>query len=110
MNECTHSKIWMKCPKTGFVGLMRVVAAVCASVAKFSEGIGMTVERTFALMAIATGQQRKKSTRKADQLRLKKSERQVKDSIKQTRHARKMAARATTRATEASCSYSTGSF
>ncbi|KAK2156224.1 hypothetical protein NP493_1988g00014 [Ridgeia piscesae] len=41
---------------------MRVVAAVCASVAEFNEGIGMTVERTFALMAIATGQQRKKLT------------------------------------------------
>ena len=47
-NECIHSKIWTKCPKTGFVGLMRVVAAVCASVAEFNEGIGMTVERTFA--------------------------------------------------------------
>ena len=30
-NECIHSKIWTKCPKTGFVGLMWVVAAVCAS-------------------------------------------------------------------------------
>ncbi|KAK2180015.1 hypothetical protein NP493_462g02027 [Ridgeia piscesae] len=56
----------MKCPKTEFVGLMRVVAAVCASVAEFNEGIGMTIERTFALMAIPTGQQRKKSARKAD--------------------------------------------
>ena len=57
-NECIHSKIRMKCPKTGFVRLMRVVAAVCASVAEFNEGIGMTVERTFALMAIPSGQQR----------------------------------------------------
>ncbi|KAK2152643.1 hypothetical protein NP493_2432g00007 [Ridgeia piscesae] len=72
---------------------MRVVAAVCASVAEFNEGIGMTVERTFALMAIPTGQQRKKSARKADQLHLEKAERQVKDSSKQARHARKMAAK-----------------
>jgi len=109
-NESIHSKIWTKCPKTGFVGLMRVVTAVCASVAEFNEGIGMTVERTFALMAIPSGQQRKKSARKADQLRLKKAERQVKDSSKQARHARKMAARATTRATTASSSYSAGAF
>ena len=109
-NECIHSKIWTKCPKTGFVGLMRVVAAVCASVAEFNEGIGMTVERTFALMAIPTGQQRKKSARKADQLHLEKAERQVKDSSKRARHARKMAARATTRATAASSSYSAGAF
>jgi hypothetical protein len=109
-NECIHSKIWTKCPKTGFVGLTRVVAAVCASVAEFNEGIGMTVERTFALMTIPTGQQRKKSARKANQLRLKKAESQVKDSSKQARHARKMAVRATTRATAASSSYSTGAF
>ena len=93
-------------PKDGFVGLMWVVAAVCASAAEFNEGIGMTVERTFVLMAIPSGQQRKKSARKADQLHLKKVERQVKDSSKQARHARKMAARATIRATAASSSYS----
>ena len=43
-NECIHSKVWTKCPKTGFVGLMRVVAAVCAAVAEFDEGIGVTIE------------------------------------------------------------------
>ena len=28
-NETLHSKVWRKCPKTGFVGLMRVVSATC---------------------------------------------------------------------------------
>ena len=78
-NECIHFKVWLKCPKTGFVGLMRVVAAVCAAVAEFNEGIGATIERTFRLMDIPSGKQRKKSARKADQLRLKKSLRQAED-------------------------------
>ena len=54
-NECIHSKVWLKCPKTGFVGLMRVVAAVCAAFAEFNEGIGVMIEQTFNLIDIPTG-------------------------------------------------------
>ena len=66
----------------------------------------MTVERMFALMAIPSEQQRKKSAEKADQLRLKNSGRLVKDSSKQARHFRKKAARASA----ASSSYLAGAF
>ena len=38
-NESLHSKIWAKCPKTGFVCVHRVLAATCAAVAEFNSGV-----------------------------------------------------------------------
>ena len=88
-NECIHSKVWMKCPKTGFIGLLRVIAAVCASVAEFNEAIEGTITCTFRLMDIASGTRRKASALKADQMHLKKSLHQAKDSSKWASQARK---------------------
>ena len=37
-NESLYAKIWANCPKTGFVGLTHVVAAMCSAVAEFNQG------------------------------------------------------------------------
>ena len=54
-NESLHSKVWLKWPKTGFVGLMRVVAATCLAIAEFNQGIGSMVTRSYAIMGLQCG-------------------------------------------------------
>ena len=44
-NEILHSKVWAKCPKTGFVGLQRVLSATCAAVTEFNSGVEVTMRR-----------------------------------------------------------------
>ena len=54
-NESPHSKVWAKCPKTGLVGFQRVVAATCAAIAEFNQGVESTVARTYDTMAMDSG-------------------------------------------------------
>ena len=47
-NESLHGKVRAKCPKTGFVGLQRVLFATCLAVAEFNSGAQTTVEQSWA--------------------------------------------------------------
>ena len=55
-NECLDSKIWAKCPKTGFVGLQRVLFSTCCAVGEFNNGGLATVEELYGAMGLATAQ------------------------------------------------------
>ena len=90
-NESLHSKVWAKCPKTGFVGYQRVVAATCAAIAEFNQGVESTVVRTYDIMAMDTGINTRLSAAKADDRRLQQSRRQVLDSTRVARLARVVA-------------------
>ena len=90
-NESLHSKVWLKCPKTGFVGLMRVCAATCLAIAEFNQGIGSTVTRSYAIMGLQCGSRLKVSAAEADSRRLQESVRQVQASTMEARRARKVA-------------------
>ena len=81
-NESLHSKVWLKCPKTGFVGLMRVCAATCLAIAEFNQGFGSTVTRSYAIMGLQCGSRLKVSAAEADSRRLRESVRQVQASTK----------------------------
>ena len=86
-NESLHSKVWLKCPKTGFVGLMRVCAATCLAIAEFNQGIGSTVTRSYAIMGLQCGSRLKVSAAEADNRQLRESVRQVQASTMEARRA-----------------------
>ena len=90
-NESLHSKVWRKCPKTGFVGRTRVVAATCSAVAEFNQGVMSTVTRSQKVMGMPGGIRMRMSAAKADSRRLKQSVRQMEASTKEARLARKVA-------------------
>ena len=48
-NESLHSKVWAKCPKTGF---HRVLSATCAVVAEFNVGVAATMRHMCEVMGI----------------------------------------------------------
>ena len=104
-NESLHSKIWAKCPKTGFVGLTRVLAAMCGAVAEFNQGVELTAARLFSVMGMTSGSQLQLSAAKADERRLEKSRHQVLDSTREARRARTVA-----RAHAKDASYQAGAF
>ncbi|MEG7524040.1 MAG: hypothetical protein M3H12_13215, partial [Chromatiales bacterium] len=107
-NESLHSKIWAKCPKTGFVGLQRVLSATCAAVAEFNSGVEVTMRRLCDAMGIASGERLVASAEKADRKRLRGAEQQAQASTKAARRARRV-----TRAAEADASasdYAAGAF
>ena len=104
-NESLHSKVWAKCPKTGFVGFQRVVAATCAAIAEFNQGVESTVARTYDTMAMDSGINLRLSAAKADARRLQQSRRQVMDSTRAARLARVVA-----RAHAQEADYAAGAF
>ena len=104
-NESLHSKVWAKCPKTGFVGYQRVVAATCAAIAEFNQGVKSTVVRTYDIMAMDTGINTRLSAAKADDRRLQQSRRQVLDSTRVACLARVVA-----RANAQEADYAPGTF
>ena len=107
-NESLHSKIWAKCPKTGFVGLQRVLSSTCAAVAEFNSRVEVTMRRLCDTMGIASGERLIASAKKADRKRLHEAERQAEASTKTMRQARM-----TTRAASAEASasdYAAGEF
>ena len=73
-NESLHARVWAKCPKTGFVGMQRVLFATCL----YSE------------MSMPTGTYLIVSGEKADRMRLKQSLRQAEARTKEVRRARKL--------------------
>ena len=91
MNESLHAKVWEKCPKTGFVGLQRVVAATCYATAEFNQGFESAVARSYAAMGMKVGSHTMASAGKADAKRLRQSIRQVEESTQAARRARKAA-------------------
>ena len=107
-NESLHSKVWAKCPKTGFVGLQRVLSATCAAVAEFNSGVEVTMRRLCDAMGIASGTRLIASAEDADRRRLLEAERQTEASTKTARHSRRIARAA---AAEASTrDYAAGEF
>ena len=54
-NESLRSKVWRKCPKTGFVGRTRVVAATCTAVAEFNQGVMSTVTHSQEVKDMSSG-------------------------------------------------------
>ena len=90
-NESLHSKVWLKCPKTGFVGLMRVCAATCLAIVEFNQGIGSMVMRSYAIMGLQCGSRLKVSAAEADSRQLRESVRQMQASTMEAHRARKVA-------------------
>ena len=107
-NESLHSKVWAKCPKTGFVGINRVVSSTCAAVAEFNSGVEATMRHLCRVMGVTPGLRLLGSAEKVDIRRCQQAERQVAASSKAARRARRVA-----RAAEAESSaadYAAGSF
>ena len=50
LNESLHSVVWRKCPKTGFVGLSRVVFATSAVVSEFNSDLKATLQMAYNVM------------------------------------------------------------
>ena len=88
-NESLHAKVWTKCPKTGIVGLQRVIAATCYATAELNQGFGSVVAHSYAAMGMKVGSHTMASAGKADAKRLRQSIRQVEESTNAARHARK---------------------
>ncbi|KAI0225873.1 L-2-hydroxyglutarate dehydrogenase, mitochondrial [Lamellibrachia satsuma] len=80
-NETLHSKVWRKCPKTGFVGLMRIVSATCLAIAEFNQGVVSTVTRSYDIMGISGGSRLRISAAKADSRRQQQSVQQVQEAV-----------------------------
>ena len=89
-NESLHARVWAKCPKTGFVGMQRVLFATCLAVSEFNSGALTTVEQLYSEMGMPTGTHLIASGEKADSKRLKKSLRQAESRTKEVRRARKL--------------------
>ena len=106
-NESLHSKVWAKCPKTGFVCIHRVLSATCTAVAEFNVGVAATMRHQCEIMGVAPGQQLLASAEKTDARRLRQAEHQVEASTKEARRARRVARAAEAQST---ADYAAGSF
>ena len=104
-NESLHSKVWRKCPKTGFVGLQRVQTATATAVAEFNVGVKETLRHLCDAMGVETGRYLLSSATKADAARVRQAERQAAASTKDARTTRRLAR---TRAADAD--YAPGAF
>ena len=89
-NESLHARVWAKCPKTGFVGMQRVLFAACFTVPEFNSCALTTVEQLYSEMSMPTGTYLIVSGEKADRMRLKQSLRQAEARTKEVRRARKL--------------------
>ena len=65
-NKGLHSKVWAKCPTTGFVCVHRVPSATCAAVAEFNVGVAATMRHLCEVVGVAQGQQLMASAEKTD--------------------------------------------
>ena len=106
-NECLHSKVWAKCPKTSFVGYQRAVIATSAAVAEFNGGIELSLRRMCAAMGVVSGERLVVSAVKADGRRLLQSQHQVTASTREARRAKKVAK---ARSQDTGTEYSAGAF
>ena len=106
-NESLHSKIWGKCPKTGFVGLERLTAASCSAICEFNSGVELAIRKLCDAMDIMPGTRMVASAQKADAQRLRQSLRQAQVSTKEARRARKVARAARQ---DSSTGYAPGAF
>ena len=104
-NESLHSKVWRKCPKTGFVGLQRVEAATSSAVAEFNVGVKATMQHLCDAMGVETGQRLLDSASKADAIRVRQARRQTAGATRESRLARRLV-----RSREADSDYAAGAF
>ena len=77
-------------PKTGFVGMQRVLFAACFTVSEVNSGALTTVEQLYSEMSMPTGTHLIVSGEKADRMRLTQSLRQAEARTKEVRRARKL--------------------
>ena len=96
-NESLHSKVWLKCPKTSFVGLECVVSATCSSVAEFNAGVEATMRHLCDVMHVPSGVHLLSSAQKADRLCLSQAKHQVAAATQVARRARRVARAAASR-------------
>ena len=89
-NESLHSKVWTKCPKTGFVGMLRVIGATCAAISEFNQGVASSVARVYEAMGLKRGSCLKASAEKADYRRERDAHRRSLQRSKAARRARKL--------------------
>ena len=77
--ESLHSKIIQrgKCPKTGFVGLKRLTAAVCSATCRFNSGVELAIRKLCDAMDIMSGTRMVASAQKANAQRPRQSLRQA---------------------------------
>ena len=87
-NESIHSKVWAKCPKTGFACVHRVRSATCAAVAEFNVEVAATVRHLCDVMGIAPGEELLASAKRRDARRPQQAELQMEASTKEARRAR----------------------
>jgi hypothetical protein len=90
-NECLHSMIWSKCPKTNLFGLERVQACVALAVGEFNNGTKKTTEKTLATSGLLFGKFSKKISFTLDKDRLTKSNKRDEDRDSHSRQKRKQA-------------------
>ena len=108
-NESLHSVVWIKYPKTKFVGLERVVSATCSAVSQFNAGIKVTMKSLCEVMQVPSGAHLLASAEKADRQRLQQSKRQTVTASKEARQAR-LVARTRAAAAATSTNYAAGEF
>ena len=110
-NESLHSKVWAKCPKTGFVSLNRVMAATCSAISEFNSGVEVTMTRLCRAMRIVPGCHLLASAEKADCQRVSKSRFREAAATKAARRARRLdRLRNADSATAATADYAAGQF
>ena len=106
-NECLHSKVRAKCPKTSFVGYQRAVIATSAVVAELNGGIELSLRRMYGVMGIVSGERLVMSAVKTDGRRLLQSQHQVTASTREARRAKRVAK---ARSQDTGTEYSAGAF
>ena len=87
-NESIHSKVWAKCPKTGFACVHRVRSATCAAVAEFNVEVAATMRHLCDVMGIAPGEELLASAKRRDARRPQQAELQMEASTKEARRSR----------------------
>ena len=107
-NEFLHAKVWAKCPKTGIVGLQRVLLVTCLAVAEYNSGVKEMTEQLYGAMGMTPGPHLTASGEKADQRRLRQSLRQTESRTKEARRARRLYVRQA--AGSSALDYASGAF
>ncbi|XP_046339365.2 uncharacterized protein LOC125381038 [Haliotis rufescens] len=83
-NECLHSVIWSRCPKTVFVGARRLHRAVASAIASFNEGT-CHITQVMNKLAIEANEITAASVERLDNVRTLKARKQSQETSKMER-------------------------
>ncbi|XP_048243127.1 uncharacterized protein LOC125376009 [Haliotis rufescens] len=86
-NECLHSVIWSRCPKTVFVGARRLHRAVASAIASFNEGT-CHITQVMNKLAIEANEITAASVERLDNVRTLKARKQSQETSKMERSAK----------------------